>query len=540
MKQIEIQYNPYKFSFAYYCDGEPVTAQTMRHSQVLSKQGTPFHVWCPDIFTSIDKDINSDYELIFTAREVEQKILKQFAGTSRFCKKIMYGKYAINKSEEERLKEMASLTGGRLPVDLNLPIYTDDIRSAQNAGLEKIWPISLMNNGEIQYHEICEIGNAVQELFAFVLLYHHEAEEMKLNGLREFGRIYVIAANEKESALTRNGNSYRININLRNAEEVIQQLINYEAVPYLLNQCADMAKKQGLDARMLLATDCVVEVKPLPKTEDGSRFCLELGTEYTPEISWYPIDTPKPQVWFDSDNPIIIRAEGGKLIPVGEGFCTIIGRESGKTEPIYRETVHCIRRNRIREICVEQKYMQLAEDMTTAVQYSIIPMDADNTDQIRIVSSDPDIVMITPQGELHAMRQGGCMITIEAEGVKTRLDVDVLPKMQGYQLSKRKLSMLVGQREKITIDVIPQYAYFAPYSVHVMMEGIVDYDMDTNTLYAIQPGRTTVRFVSDDGEKAADLTVKVAEESSAAWIKVGAAIVAGIVIIGIVIKSLFG
>lgn len=542
MKEIEIRYNPYRYRFAYYMDGEPVTSRSQDKSHVLSKQDMPFHSWVADILQALDMDLNEDYKLIFTGRNIEGEILKLYQVDSRFCKEIQTVPYSLAATTEERLKKLEMICGAEHlneHISQNLPVYTDDMEMAKKMNVESCWPRSKMYQCTVTYHDIHDIFQAGGN-FALVLLFHHSAHELKTQGLR-FGRIYALGINEDQTELVRTSDSYCIDCVPRDSRDLIQFFIDYEALPYLLTVAVDQCKgtlQNAQHAEMLLEIDCLISVEPLPKNEKGT-VVLEEGQSVTPVITCIPAEIERPEVWFESSNSNVIRVSGTTLTGIHQGNCRIIAREAGKTKPIYDEIVSCIYRNRIQDIRVAHDYVQAELGTIIPPDFTFYPIDADNTDMICIKSSNQNIVSVDVNDNLVARAIGTSDITIKAEGVSCTFQLDVLPAMQRYQLSQNKVRLLVGQEKEIQVNPSPQNAYFSPYTVHVVPEGIVEYDDVEGKIYALQAGQATIRFVEENGRTASNLDVRVHNESASAWIKVAVALAIGAVLIITVARYLF-
>ena len=543
MKEVEIRYNPYRYRFAYYIDGKAMCFLSNQKSNILPKQERPFHTWAPDIFNALDNDINQNYELIFTGREVEGEILKQYQRGSQYCKGVQIRPYTITASTAERMRELEDICrreSVKIFVAENLMVYTDDTECARQENIEQYWPNNTLYHGTIEYHDIAEL-NTAQGNFALVLLYHHQSDTLNINQLK-FGRVYCIGVCPQQTAMTCRHNSYSIDVPQEYVGELIALFMDYEPLPYLLNlaieKCIEFVEdKQAV--YLLQEIDYLLMVQPIPENQDGMSF-LEENQTLVPEIICIPKQKKEPEVWFESNDSRIIRAEGKKLIGVSEGTCRIIAREAGISTPLYDREVCCIHRNRIKEIHVSKRYVQTGLNSRIQPEFSIVPEDADNKDMIRMIVSDPNKAVVDRENNLIASSMGKCTVKIEAEGIYDTFELDILPQMQAYQLRPKKLDMTEGQSREIGIGIEPANAYFTSYTVRIEPDNdIVQYDDAQRCVYAIRPGRAAIVFESEDKEVSARLPVKVWGRKTREMMKAAALAVAGIALIVIVAKLLF-
>ena len=540
MKKIEIKYNPFRYRFSYFIDGMPVTSKIHDKAYVLSKQELPFHIWVSDIFRALDLDLNDSFELIFTGREIEANILSLFKDTGRYCCNLTSNVLKMDSTIKRlhKLENLCEKEGVQTTISEVLPVYTDDLKLAKRAGFEELWPNTKMYHCPIEYKNVNELyedsGN-----FAFVMLYHHKSQELVTDDLR-YGRIYVIGISKDQIPLERNGDCYLIDVPKECENQILNMLLEYEPLPYLLStsveQCEEIIhNKQEL--AFLLEIDVVVNVKPLPKNQNGI-FVIEEGQIFQPEISCFPLDAAVPEMWITSSNESVVRASNGQLVGVKEGSCRVCIREAGHTRPLVDENILCVHRNRIQKICLSQNRMEVCQGMVIIPEYSFYPEDADNTDMIQIIPSN-SVLSVNEYGNLQADKLGECIVTIKAENVAVSMLVNVNPMMDHYKIYPDNLKMIIGEQKQIEIGVEPDDAYFSPYRVNISPTNIVEYDDDANIVYALNPGNAVIQFIEENGEHIGLLNVKVKGENNSEWIKVGIAALIGVILIILVFNILF-
>ena len=186
--------------------------------------------------------------------------------------------------------------------------------------------------------------------------------------------------------------------------------------------------------------NCEVTVKEIKLDSieiNMTDFELGLGRTQILKVLYNPENTTDDTkvIWKSSNENVAIVDENGLVTAKGLGTATITATVGNKTAQVEIT---------VTEIPVEEIILNVENSKVNIgdkinLKISTNPSDATNVDNLKITSSNNEVIYIDEQGNIIAKTAGKAIITVEAEnGVKSQIEIEVLEPEMGDNEEEQK------------------------------------------------------------------------------------------------------
>ena len=211
---------------------------------------------------------------------------------------------------------------------------------------------------------------------------------------------------------------------------------------------------------ILSLASCGDDDKPVVQSIEISKSeaSVKIGEKITLTVSHSPADLPAPEYEWNSSDETIATVENGVVYgkAVGEATISVSSFNLGLKD-ICKITVTPIEATGIK-LSESEKTMTTGESFR--LEYTIEPENTTNKD-VEWESSDKTIATVNENGEVTAIADGECTITVKVKGSDTsaKCVVKVNPiKVTGVTLNETTKSIEAGESFTLTATVSPENA----------------------------------------------------------------------------------
>lgn len=194
-----------------------------------------------------------------------------------------------------------------------------------------------------------------------------------------------------------------------------------------------------------------------------------------------------------------------------DSYGHVTGKKSGKTDITltYKDIKRRIKINvkkRVHEIAFPEKKISIESGKSTALDYIIKPIDADIS-KINYETGDFMIAEVKDD-RIIGNRVGTTHLTVTADNIVGKLEIEVIPALQVMNTNKDELSIAMNDSYQIIYDVSPS-VYKQKVKLHYTSDDRKIAKVSTSgKITAISSGTTTINAYLDD-EQSFKITIKV-------------------------------
>ncbi len=173
---------------------------------------------------------------------------------------------------------------------------------------------------------------------------------------------------------------------------------------------------------------CTVTVKEIKMDSieiNVPDFELGLGRSQILDVLFNPENTTDDRTitWYSSNSDIVSVDAEGKVTAKGYGTATITAQVGDKMATVDVTVVEIP----VENITIHVENSQVNIGDTIKLNIQVNPDDATNQANLKLTSSDNDIISIDEQGNIVAKSVGKAIITVEADnGIKNQIEIEVL------------------------------------------------------------------------------------------------------------------
>lgn len=211
---------------------------------------------------------------------------------------------------------------------------------------------------------------------------------------------------------------------------------------------------------VLSLISCGDDDKPIVQSIEisPSEATVKIGEKITLTVSHSPADLPAPEYEWNSSDETIATVENGIVYGKSVGEVTIsVSSFNLKLKDICKVTVTPIEATGIK-LSESEKTMTTGESFR--LEYTIEPENTTNK-EVEWESSDKTIATVNADGEVTAVSDGECIITVKVKGSETtdKCVIRVNPiKVTGVTLNETTKSIEAGESFTLTATVSPENA----------------------------------------------------------------------------------
>lgn len=544
MTQVELIYNHITNKSYLFIDSKPAP----KLGRVTKYLTMPFHDWYRGILPEIYREVNDEFELFLVAREFECELFDKANSGYDKCVGIRYG---ILQYESETLDRLHRLQNAvrRLPSrSLRIQVYSDvsGRELMHDAQMDTFWESSLIIpdyslealdvledriNNEEEYELKCDAR--------FVFLYETDTSEVSVKGLdRMPGNTYIFGTSAEYERGWIEDSVYYEQFEPGNAREKIKKWLDYEALPSLLENLMsglnpDPSDRNGMELCMLDQVEPMTFVKGVE--------CVDLGGYVSVDKYYYPDEESAPKIELTSSASNVISVQGAMLRGENIGTSVISAYIPGNPAPIKTFYMQCIKRNPIQQIDADTEDCIITAGDTVSIQYHYYPEDADNVQEIRCYSDNPSVVSVDEDAcTFEAVSEGNATVVIEAGEARAEINIEVYPALEEIYFTPNAIQLYIGESASFTIGYSPENVLDTNFTIESSGPGEVQVDQESGKIVAVNAGGVVLTAKNADGSVSGSLNIVVKKPFDAAKVLLPIVMAAGIAIVVLVFRALFG
>ncbi|RGV56543.1 Ig-like domain-containing protein [Bacteroides fragilis] len=264
---------------------------------------------------------------------------------------------------------------------------------------------------------------------------------------------------------------------------------------------------------VLSLASCGDDDKPIVQSIEISKSeaSVKVGEKITLTVSHSPADLPAPEYEWNSSDETIATVENGVVYgkAVGEATISVSSFNLGLKD-ICKITVTPIEATGIK-LSESEKTMTTGESFR--LEYTIEPENTTNK-EVEWESSDKTIATVNTDGEVTAVSDGECTITVKVKGSDTsaKCVVKVNPiKVTGVTLNETTKSIEAGESFTLTATVSPENAKDKSIKWSSSDPNIAK--VEDGLVTALAKGTCNIIATTNDGNFKAQCTVNVLPSS---------------------------
>ena len=261
--------------------------------------------------------------------------------------------------------------------------------------------------------------------------------------------------------------------------------------------------------------ECKVTVSAIGLTLDRTSLDLCTGEKFRLSASFTPDDAPTRNLtWSSSDDAVVSVSQDGEVTAVAEGTATVtVATEDGELMAECKVIV----RIPVQSVSLDKTTLQLPIGEKYLFTATIVPENATNS-KMTWTSSDDEVITVTDEGEITAIKAGAATITVTTEdGGKTAecaVEAIFVP-VESVTLDYTELELDFEETFKLTATIHPENATNknVNWSCNNYMVASVDQNGTIKTLSPhpmFNPAIITV--TTEDGNKRAQCVLNVVDK----------------------------
>ncbi|MBR1433104.1 hypothetical protein [Ruminococcus sp.] len=506
--KVELINNPYSQKLRILINGEAVSS----YSNLIKYVDEPFYYWCDRIFDDIYEECNnSDFSLHFRSRSEEIEILKKLSYNYTHC--IQYSSSLLVRPTPliERIKSLNKILKEnnrqyfRKYDKIAIFIIPDSLSEFDSdlLGMEVRNTFCHIGSKVIHYSELkrtCINGDII-----FLISTNDDVDQL-INQLKS-KLDFLILIGKEQRFVKKNGNAFFYEAKKDMLFDTIFECLLFKPLTDIFNDCivslSDELKRQYKDELEILRS---ITVKVLPIPEERTIECgRSSGIHFKTDIEGY--DVSVSELSFSYSDKGIIRCNGLRVEGLKPGKATLNVFRRGELSPCATVDYSVVKRNRINEIYIEDSVIVIGIGDKFKINYSYMPVDADNVNKIEWKAEDPSVVKVDNAGNIMGIKRGSSIIRCFAEQVSAKCSCTVKPYLKAITPEFSEINMLYGEEKELKIDLFPIDCIDEAISVSSIDMQVAN--VYGRTIQAIGIGSTTIVIQNISNSVRAEVKVNV-------------------------------
>lgn len=499
MNRVQIKINPYAGIHVISLNGNPLPV----YSELNNFMQEPFLTWAPKILEAIDRELNDDYQLEIVSEKFEAFLMEAFQKDDEECLSVTQKPFLLPMCVAERKKEVERLAEKYLQ---------EDLQKQKNR---------LFFVEENLQEEVSVQGTDEN---AFVVITNNRKKANTY--LEEKATQFVIVLADKESIQMKNG-GFLWELPKEKLSQVVEAIKErFELIPEILEKVQLLHKYQeAMSEEELQDLRLVTEVDPVCLVEAMQP--IEVGEEAAIRYKVIPESETLPKLRCVVESDSILECREMCLRGISKGKTSISFYQGEAVIPFQTMQVEVYEKHLAQKLELSVKQTVMEAGKTQQISVSVTPKDAEDIPRFRWSVSDSEIAQVDSYGNIHALKEGTCVVTLQGEATSAEISLQVKPCAERIELSKKQIQCYVGEEKEIRAKVLPENCYSSEYQWFTTdsQVAVVDRKQDgTETVWAKGIGSCQVICRTTDGSVEAlcqvlvESTFKKAEET-APWLK---------------------
>lgn len=498
MNRVQIKINPYAGIHVISLNGNPLPV----YSELNNFMQEPFLTWAPKILEAIDRELNDDYQLEIVSEKFEAFLMEAFQKDDEECLSVTQKPFLLPMCVEERKEVVERLAAKYLQEELRK--QESDLFFVEE-NLKEEFPVP----GEKTAFAV--ISDNIQKADTY---------------LAQEDTQFVLVLADKESIQMKNGGFvwelpkeklFRVVEAIKERFELIPEIL--EKVQLLHKYQEAMSEEELQNLRLVTEVDPVCLVEAMQPIEVGEEAAIRY--KVIPESE----TLPKLRCVVESDS--ILECREMCLRGISKGKTSISFYQGEAVIPFQTMQVEVYEKHLAQKLELSIKQSVMEEGKMQQISVSVTPEDAEDIPRFRWSVSDSEIAQVDSYGNIRALKEGTCVVTLQGEATSAEISLQVKPCAERIELSKKQIQCYVGEEKEIQARVLPENCYSSEYQWFTTdsQVAVVDRKQDgTEMVWAKGIGSCQVICRTTDGSVEAlcqvlvESTFKKAEET-APWLK---------------------
>ena len=530
--KVQLRYAAFDQTCRILIDGQPLPMV----SHLARYQAQPFEEWCGVIAQAIAEEVNGRYELEYTGRSCEARILGQMVRENSFCTSFQAKAPQIPDTAIQRLKKLSSYVQSGLSCPRmrhTIYLYTDTYGYlAEELNIPKL--------------AFCKIQLEVQPLAAlaahpsgepaYIIMRDGSDNTQLPSVVTGSSRVLVERITDRPKGMSAAAGYFTEYINEINAAALLSEYLEMWSYADLLVRAIrgihiDESHPTYLQFLALDKQEPVTVVK-LPAS-------IEFGVVEPIRVRSIPSGVPTDDVAYRISDDSILQLTPQGLKAVGVGEVVVEAYRAGQNLKIASQIITCYRRNRVTQIHVEPSTHEMIVGDTFNLTYSYAPQDADDASKISVTSSNGLIAVAESGQRIRARAPGTCVIRVMSEKASAACNLRVYPALQELSLSLEKSVLKAGETAKLNVERIPNDAILEKLVYTVTPSNLGRYEPAVKGFFGQNPGTGELIVSSENGRVVSKIPVTVKPGHSERNTSLMPMIIGGAGLIALVLFFLF-
>lgn len=467
MNQVVVFYNPYLPELKISVNGKKLSP----YSSLMSFQHQRLEKWSDCLFNELYREVNSDYEMLCVSTEFACEWLEELSQRNPHCLSFESQPLPMDANVYERLGKLEMLGCDDTDESIVIPVVNAsnnaEMTSAVYEVLEEQGIFEDVSDDGITWTD-CPL--TVLEVKPFdvddelpydspVVVALCESEDDYIS-LDTEAPIYALVMGTETRFIKRQGTKLYFSVDPDDIGKMLLGIIEEEALSPLLSQLSynfperekeflTESEKEDLELICQASPMCNVSI---PQMCDVGR-TVELNAQIYPANS-------EVKIRVISDASDVIDTDNGVLNPRSVGTAEISVLIGEDPYPVAAEIVKVRQRNLITDITLFPSTLYMPTGGTSELTLTIVPVDAENKDEIRWSSDDHSVATVDfATGVITAKECGRCSITAYTQEASKTISLEVQPEIEDIVCPCGFLEIGVGEQKEWKYQLVPENAY---------------------------------------------------------------------------------
>ena len=473
-------------------------------SAVMQYMDEPFYMWADRLVDLLYRELEEDFDLVFTGRQEESAILARQAAAHPHCVHFSARRPAIDEPLQDRMIRLS-----RFIKQNNIPglmcarvravfLGRRETLNELRADIDQLEIRNQYLQVSFETLELNERASLPDDAVPFYLFDSAEEAEAMAEELRasRYGFALIRGETTEQLGMARRICSYRY-ARADFFDVVFRCFFLFPLVECFVATANRLM--QGLsDPALRMQVQQMLAEKPLVQITAKRR--VELDASVPLCITMLPEGARPPELRFETQVPGVVELSQQRVYGRKTGTTRVLVYEKGEAEPLTELSFEVYVRNRIRSITLSEYSLRMGQGDVRQIEMSYEPANADNEYQLRWYSDDDDVAQVE-NGTVHAVGVGSCRIWCTAEKVAVYCAVEIKPYLQDILLpdavTQEEVVMLPGEALPFEITCVPEDAYDG--KLRITTGNLMIVNVQNGELVANQLGTTTVTVESATG-----------------------------------------
>ncbi|MCX4354824.1 MAG: hypothetical protein OSJ43_01225 [Oscillospiraceae bacterium] len=503
---VEMYCNPYSCSTQILINGKAPAD----YSPLIQYANEPLYKWCEEIFDLIYNEINDSFSLIFVGRKFDADILRIVSQQSENCRSFYHKEFVINTPLQKRMVLLNDLVK-KNEIDLHRIRIGVDFVIFDNMLIGNVNELEIKNSYcyvDKRILSAAEYNDTRASDYLFVICDDFQLVE-RITMKAKCG--FVLRPASKTNIVSCENGLFFVEFEPNDFFEIVFECLLFAPLCDAFVHCIELLNGNEAivysdEFRVLTAIKPLVMVE-LPET-------VEIGRSAPLKVYTKPETAEPPEITFEYDKSGIVNCTNQRIEGIREGIVNILVFEKGSHKAFSCQQILVIKRNRITRLLLPDNEILLGENDIHSLSVEYFPENADNANAIEWLSTDSSIVRIEKNGKLTALKSGHCQVICSAEGVSTRINIEVKPYLVDLKVENIDISepVAIPLWQDLTLSVIAEPSNAIDREFDLSSSDIMVVNIIGTTLRPVSIGDVVVTLTNSTGRVKKSIRVTVTKK----------------------------